>query len=289
LIHAGRINKEELEQEIRAVQKLCGKGHRNIVTVLHLGQLRHSSLFFIDMELCDLSLEFYLYRPTPPEPSQPIPYFVKDAPPPFRAQQIWTIMHDIASGVNFVHSHNMVHRDVKPSNGTISASDSLTFDVVLYSQHDSAWKLADFGFASDLNSRTHQSSVYARGTPSYRAPELLPLTGESAKYTKKVDIWAMGCILYEMALGYKAFRHDYATIEYVQTKRTLDLPFDEGFSQNCKNNITKNIVRMLQIEASLRPSAAELVQEFYEYIQANPLHKPQDVPHKGALHGKDFC
>lgn len=69
------------------------------------------------MELCDLSLELYIYRTDIPSPSESIPYFDKDAPLDTKTSRIWNIMKQIADGLKYIHSHDLVHRDVKPANG----------------------------------------------------------------------------------------------------------------------------------------------------------------------------
>src|SRR5271169_6862808 len=84
------------------------------------------------------------------------------------------------------------------------------YSLVLYSRKDSVWKLADFGFTSEATSTTLQTSVDGKGTPGYRAPELV----RSSKYNNKTDIWSLGCILYELAVGQKAFPDDFATFTY---------------------------------------------------------------------------
>jgi serine/threonine protein kinase len=117
LLHIPQIRREEIEFEVQAIRKICGNGlHPHIVEVLKLGELRNTDYYFIDMELCDLNLEEYIYCSTPPNPSKSIPYFIKDAPPPLKAQQIWNIMRQIASGVKHMHALNIVHRDLKPAN-----------------------------------------------------------------------------------------------------------------------------------------------------------------------------
>ena len=113
-----RIERIEIEHEALAIRKICENGsHSHIVEVLRLGQLRNTDYYFIDMELCDMNLAEYIHRPTPPNPSDSIPYFIKNAPPPLKAHQIWNIMKQIASGVSYIHTLNMVHRDLKPTNG----------------------------------------------------------------------------------------------------------------------------------------------------------------------------
>ena len=83
-------------------------------------------------------------------------------------------------------------------------SDLLMLYAVLYSRKDSEWKLADFGFTSEGTSRSVRSSSLSRGTPGYRAPELLSDT--KSVFNNKVDIWSMGCILYELAVGQKRLK-----------------------------------------------------------------------------------
>ena len=119
---------EGVENEMHAIRRLCAEGpHKNIVGVSKLGRLLKSPYYFIDMELCDLNLHDYIHRPAPPNPSESIPYFIHDAPPPLKAQQIWNIMKDIAGGIRYLHSLEMVHRDLKPANGIIHHLSSLFF------------------------------------------------------------------------------------------------------------------------------------------------------------------
>ena len=61
-------------------------------------------------------------------------------------------------------------------------------------------KLCDFGFAKEMKSNSFFTSM--KGTPLYIAPEMI---NSNIKYDFKVDIWAFGIILYEMATGKTPF------------------------------------------------------------------------------------
>jgi len=56
-----------------------------------------------------------------------------------------------------------------------------------------------------------KTTIFANGTPCCRAPELL---NENPTYTNKVDIWALGCILYELFFETKTFASDWNVNEY---------------------------------------------------------------------------
>lgn len=144
---------------------------------------------------------------------------------------------------------------------------------VLYSRKDSAWKLADFGFTSEATSTTLGISTSAKGTQGYRAPELL----SDGVYTSKVDIWAMGCILYELAIGKRAFNDDLATKQYETSSSSLNIVLDEGFNDKCKTNITENIDRMLNVDFRSRPSATTLLETFSFNFQSAQLHPHNPV------------
>lgn len=98
-----------------------------------------------------------------------------------------------------------------------SLQSETTADViVLYSTKDGHWKLADLGSVADGTSKHFNTTLYSRGTACYRAPETLQ---NPAKYNNKADIWALGCIMYELCTGRKAFENDWATINYSSSGR----------------------------------------------------------------------
>ena len=88
------------------------------------------------------------------------------------------IISNLCGGIKAIHNNNMIHRDLKPENIFISDNYKI--------------KIGDFGISKILN-ETNYAQTYA-GTLLYMAPEMI----NGDKYTNKVDIWALGCIIYEL-------------------------------------------------------------------------------------------
>lgn len=98
--------------------------HKNIVSVLNCGRLFHF-WYFIDMELCDLNLERWIYRTWDVATAKKLPHFTKELPSQVKMGQTWDIMRDISGAVAFIHLEGLIHRDLKPSNskGTLANYD----------------------------------------------------------------------------------------------------------------------------------------------------------------------
>ena len=124
----GQISRADIENEARVISLFMGiGGHKNIVTITQHGWMKAPSFnyYYIDMELCDFTLETYI---THLDGSKAIgkdefahcpPVFIQQVPHPvIRIQNAWTIGVHIARGLEFMHSQERVHRDLNPSNGT---------------------------------------------------------------------------------------------------------------------------------------------------------------------------
>lgn len=133
--------------------------------------------------------------------------------------------------------------------------------LVLYHPKTDLWKIADFGMTAEGSGNRALTTVFRRGTPSYRAPEIHSVS--VPRFTTKVDIWAIGCISHELVSGRKAFAGDFEVIQYAASGGELQippLPFPD-----LMNNFMSDFLRAcLGLDVSNRPSAAMLVQKLVE-------------------------
>ncbi|KAF5302099.1 hypothetical protein FQR65_LT08650 [Abscondita terminalis] len=101
------------------------------------------------------------------------------------------LFYQIVLGLRHLHLLNITHRDLKPSNILLQSEKSITVA-----------KIADFGLSKIIGSSSELDTWC--GTPSYIAPEIIDY--QCGPYTKQVDIWSLGVILYHMLSGELPFR-----------------------------------------------------------------------------------
>ena len=116
------------------------------------------------------------------------------------------------------------------------------------------WKIADFGITQEGTSRTPLITTSSRGTASYRAPELLT---DSPIYTNKVDIWALGCIAFEIFTGRKRFGSDWEVQNLAQSMPSISklIPIEA----DVENSMIKLIEAMLRVDWTARADGYEVV------------------------------
>ncbi|CCA65586.1 Calcium/calmodulin-dependent protein kinase type II [Caenorhabditis elegans] len=120
-------------------------------------------------------------------------------------------IQQILESIAYCHSNGIVHRDLKPENLLLASKAK-----------GAAVKLADFGLAIEVNDSEAWHGF--AGTPGYLSPEVL----KKDPYSKPVDIWACGVILYILLVGYPPFWDEDQHRLYAQIKAgAYDYPSPE--------------------------------------------------------------
>ncbi|CAK9882728.1 unnamed protein product [Sphagnum jensenii] len=148
---------------------------------------------------------------------------------------IGTYTRQILKGLEYLHSKNTIHRDVKCGNILVDSNGQV--------------KLADFGLAKQMN-KTLATSF--KGTPFYMAPEV----SNNRAYGVAVDIWSLGCTVIEMAEG-KPPWSELGVCGFFFKVTKGELP---PIPQHLKSETKDFIQQCLRVKPEERPSARELLE-----------------------------
>jgi len=162
---------------------------------------------------------------------------------PFNEQQVRAVLFDVLSGVAYLHSKQIVHRDLKLKN-VLAERETMPYGL----------KLADFGLSNFVGQRTMSRVVLKSqvGSPHYVAPEVL----REELYGPAVDLWSIGVMMHIMLSGKYPFAGK--TI-----KETLELVADadfrireEWFPGNLSQQARELLQELLREDPKKRPTAA---------------------------------
>jgi len=159
VISKKQLNQEEIQNIRNEAQVLSQLQHPNVIKFLHLRE--SESCIFLAMEYAKAgTLQKLMERKR------------------FSENKARKVMQGLLSAVEYLHTNGIAHRDIKPEN-------ILVVDI------KSLWvKLADFGLCVELHS--YSQVIELCGTIIYMAPE----QAKRQMYSKEVDLWACGTILY---------------------------------------------------------------------------------------------
>ncbi|KAH8386701.1 hypothetical protein KR093_002056 [Drosophila rubida] len=167
---------ESLVSEIRVLRQLQ---HPNIVQYYHHLINREAKSIYIVMECCDGGDLAQLIQRARSQRQR------------FEECYIWRVLFQLCRALQVCHnqipSGTILHRDIKPANIFLDAAGNV--------------KLGDFGLARVLR-RDQSFAASFVGTPHYMSPELV----KGRQYDRKSDVWAVGCLIYELCALRPPFR-----------------------------------------------------------------------------------
>ena len=124
----------------------------------------------------------------------------------------------VVNAIYFLHKNDLIHRDIKPEN------------ILLF---ENCVKLCDFGWCTRLDGGNRGTFC---GTAEYMSPEMV----NKEEYSKDIDIWSLGILLYEMIHGNSPFKPNKSKFninDIMNNIKIQNLKFNEKISKECKELI----------------------------------------------------
>lgn len=155
----------------------------------------------------------------------------------FTEEEAWKLIGDVASGLAFLHTQEVIHQDIKPDNILIDGNGN--------------YVITDFGISVQTRNTLRKSSRSAStsGTTAYMAPERF---SQESKPIKASDIWSLGATVYELITG----RMPFGEVGGGMQRGGAEIP---SIKANITPALRQTITRMLIEDPWERPTASLLV------------------------------
>lgn len=219
IVYEGRVDDRRVA--IKALAKATIKGHnlqqrvRNEVAIHY--QLRHPNIlellhFFEDSENVYLVMELAAEE-----------LYQRLRRQRLTVEEVRRIFAAVVEGLFYLHSHGIIHRDLKLSN--ILLTENLQP------------KIADFGLAAKIEGDRDCEQKTLCGTPNYLAPEVILKN----PYGKAADLWSLGCMLYTLLVGRPPFESTDIRDTFARVRRG-DFRIPDSITPSARDLITRLIV-----------------------------------------------
>ncbi|XP_077473915.1 mitogen-activated protein kinase kinase kinase 13 [Stigmatopora argus] len=169
----------------------------------------------------------------------------------------------IASGMNYLHLHKIIHRDLKSPNVLVTHNDSV--------------KISDFGTSKELSDKSTKMSF--AGTVAWMAPEVI----RNEPVSEKVDIWSFGVVLWELLTGEIPYKDvDSSAIIWGVGSNSLHLPVPS----TCPDGFKILMKQTWQGKPRNRPSFRQILLHL-DIASADVLGAPQETYFKSQAEWRE--
>lgn len=184
---------------------------------------------------------------------------------PFEEPLIRNFTRQVLVGLSYLHGMDIIHRDIKGANILIDIKGTA--------------KISDFGISKkveleeDGDEQKANRRASLQGSVYWMAPEVVKQT----TYTKKADIWSVGCLIVEMFTG----RHPYPKFSQMQAIFKIGTHTLPDIPAGCTAEAQEFLVKTFEFDYEKRPSAVELLSESF----VTPLVVSGNHPQKDGGQG----
>ena len=178
---------------------------------------------------------------------------------PFSEHQSFIIIKQVMQALQYLHSKNIAHRDLKLENLLFVSPETKNLKI----------KLIDYGFATKFSREMGMTLIL--GSPLYMAPELVK---RMSGYDDKVDVWALGCITYLLMSGQTPFQSH--TISKIHRNTLAKSVSFHGAYWNMVSNECKDfILKCLERDHTKRQTVQSLLEThpWVKMYETNPVLK----------------
>jgi WD40 repeat protein/serine/threonine protein kinase len=264
MLHPGQFPSEAERQRLRAEAEAVARlQHPNVVQLFEIGEVDGSPYLVLEY-IAGGTLATYLDRqPQPPTETA-------------------ALVLVVARAVHAAHRERIIHRDLKPANILLqrdqtAGADELRTDLGAEARprlDATVPKITDFGLAKRLDRTVSGPTRTISGTPSYMAPEQIPLQPggpPAAPITPATDVFALGVILYEMLTGRPPFLGTDWLATLLQVVRRAPVPPRE-LQPGTPLDLQTICLKCLEKEPGKRyASAEELADDLGRYLDHEPI------------------
>ena len=168
----------------------------------------------------------------------------------------------VVNAIYFLHKNDLIHRDIKPEN------------ILLF---EDCVKLCDFGWCARLDGCNRGTFC---GTAEYMSPEMV----NKEEYSKDIDIWSLGILLYEMIHGHSPFKPNKAKFninDIIDNIKIKDLKFNENITKECKELIIhlldRDVTKRYKIEDIFNSNFVKYYENYYKMKKSSLTTRKTEI------------